>query len=335
MYRLGEIAGKLGLELHGDADREINGLASLGVAGPDQLSFLSDRHYLGQAATTEAAAVVTRAEFANHCHCDLLICEDPYLSFARLTALFVAPPEVRAGVDPTAVVDATARVHPAAAVGASACIERDAAIEDGVVLGPGVFIGRGSRLGRGTRVGPNACILQGVIVGEDCRIDSGAVVGGEGFGFARRAQGWETIHHLGGVRIGNRVVIGSCTTIDRGSLEDTVIEDGVIIDNQVQIAHNCHIGQNTAIAGCTGLAGSTIIGANCTLAGGVGTVGHLSICEGAHVTCMSMVTGSITEPGSWSSGTPMMETANWKRSAVRFRQLDDLFQRLQQLDKNE
>ena len=164
-------------------------------------------------------------------------------------------------------------------------------------------------------------------------IHSHSVIGADGFGFALGPEGWEKIVQSGGVRIGDRVEIGACTSVDRGTLEHTVIADGVIIDNQVQIAHNCRIGKNTAIAGCTGLAGSTIIGANCTLAGGVGVVGHVEICDNVHVTGMTMVTRSITEPGSYSSGTPMTATRDWKRNAVRFSQLDSLQQRLASLEK--
>jgi UDP-3-O-[3-hydroxymyristoyl] glucosamine N-acyltransferase len=333
VYRLGEIAAKLELELRGDASRMIHGLASLAVAGPDQLSFLWDSNYQARLMTTRAAAVITSGEFAADCPCDLLLAEDPYLSFARATALFTTQPGVVVGVHSSAVVDPSVRIGVATAIGPGACVEPDVTLEDGVILGPGVFVGRGAHIGCGSNIGPNTCIHAGVLIGRGCQIGSNSVLGGEGFGFARAGEGWEPIRHLGGLRIGNNVHIGSCTTVDRGSLEDTLIEDGVIIDNQVQIAHNCRIGENTAIAGCTGLAGSTIIGAHCTLAGGVGTVGHLSICDGAHVTCMSMVTGSITESGSWSSGTPMMETSDWKRSAVRFRNLDELHQRLQQLEK--
>ncbi|HEY7776516.1 MAG TPA: UDP-3-O-(3-hydroxymyristoyl)glucosamine N-acyltransferase, partial [Kineobactrum sp.] len=190
-------------------------------------------------------------------------------------------------------------------------------------------------IGAGSRLYPGAVLYHGVQLGEQCTIHSQAVLGADGFGFAPDGAGWQKIHQLGGVRLGNRVEVGACTTIDRGALEDTVVEDGAIIDNLVQIAHNCHIGKNTAIAGCTGLAGSTIIGANCTLAGGVGVVGHVEICDGVHVTGMTMVTKSITEPGSYSSGTPMSATRDWKRSAVRFTQLDSIQRRLTDLEKRQ
>jgi UDP-3-O-[3-hydroxymyristoyl] glucosamine N-acyltransferase len=176
-------------------------------------------------------------------------------------------------------------------------------------------------------------IYHDVHVGDNCVIHSQAVLGADGFGFVPGPTGWEKICQLGGVRIGDSVEIGACTTVDRGALDHTVIEDGAIIDNLVQIAHNCRIGKNTAIAGCTGLAGSTIIGANCTLAGGVGVVGHVEICDDVHVTGMTMVTKSITQPGSYSSGTPMARTGNWKRSAVRFSQLESIQKRLAAVER--
>ena len=203
------------------------------------------------------------------------------------------------------------------------------------MLGANAYLGHDSHLGAGTLVHPNAVIYYDVRIGENCVVHSQTVLGADGFGFAPGPQGWEKISQLGGVRVGDGVEIGACTTIDRGALDHTIIEDGAIIDNLVQIAHNCRIGKNTAIAGCTGLAGSTIIGANCTLAGGVGVVGHVEICDNVHVTGMTMVTKSITEPGSYSSGTPMTATNEWKRSAVRFSQLDSIQHRLVALEKQQ
>ena len=214
-------------------------------------------------------------------------------------------------------------------------IDAGADIGPNVVLGANCVIGERCRIGAGTRLHASVVLYRDVTIGEHCTLHANAVLGADGFGFAPSPEGWQKIHQLGGVRIGNRVEIGACTTIDRGALEDTVVEDGAIIDNLVQIAHNCHIGKNTAIAGCTGLAGSTIIGANCTLAGGVGVVGHVEICDNVHITGMTMVTKSITEPGSYSSGTPMASTRDWKRSAVRFAQLDSIQKRLAGLEKQQ
>lgn len=333
MYTLGELADRLGLTYSGNADRRITGLATLAEAGPQQLAFLANRKYLPQLTGTGAAAVILPPDLADQCPVDCLLSEAPYVAFARLTHLFDRSPVPPPGVHPSAVVSPDAEVHPEASIGPGAVIEAGAALARGVVIGAGVYIGHDSRLGAGTRVYPNAVIYHDVQIGEGCVIHSQAVIGADGFGFAPGEEGWEKICQLGGVRIGDRVEIGACTTVDRGALDHTVIEDGAIIDNLVQVAHNCRIGKNTAIAGCTGLAGSTIIGANCTLAGGVGVVGHVEICDNVHVTGMTMVTRSITEPGSYSSGTPMAPTRDWKRSAVRFSQLDSMQQRLAALEK--
>lgn len=335
MYSLGELAEILGARLDGDPDVRITGLSTLALAGPSQLSFLANSKYLPQLQQTRAAAVILRPDQAQQCPVACLIADNPYLTFARATALFVIEQRAAPGVHPSAVVAPDARIDSSASVGPHAVVESGATLGAGAVVGARVYIGAGCQIGAHTRLYPGAVLYHGVKVGEHCVIHSNAVLGADGFGFAPSATGWQKIHQLGGVRIGDRVEVGACTTIDRGALEDTVVEDGAIIDNLVQIAHNCHIGKNTAIAGCTGLAGSTIIGANCTLAGGVGVVGHVEICDNVHITGMTMVTKSITEPGSYSSGTPMSLTRDWKRSAVRFNQLDSIQKRLAELEKRQ
>ncbi|HDY82035.1 MAG TPA: UDP-3-O-(3-hydroxymyristoyl)glucosamine N-acyltransferase [Halieaceae bacterium] len=333
MYCLGELADQLDLKFSGDASREITGLATLETAGPADMAFMDSVKYLSQLARTRAAAVILAPEFVDQCPVDCLISASPYLAFARASNLFDRSPPPPPGVHSSAVVAADAQVHASASVGPNAVIEAGAVLAAGASVGANVYLGHNSRLGAATRVFPSAVIYHDVHVGEGCVIHSQSVLGADGFGFAPGPAGWEKICQLGGVRIGDRVEIGACTTVDRGALDHTVIEDGVIIDNQVQIAHNCRIGKNTAIAGCTGLAGSTTIGANCTLAGGVGVVGHVEICDNVHVTGMTMVTRSITQPGSYSSGTPMASTGDWKRSAVRFSQLESIQQRLVALEK--
>ncbi len=332
MYSLAELAGLLSLPFSGDPQRELRALASLESAGPGDLTFLAGRRHLPLLGTTRAGAVILHPEHADCCPADHLCSADPYLAFARATRLFDRSPAAPVGIHPAAVVDPHARVHPGAGVGPGAVVEAGAEVAAGAVLGAGVYLGHGSRVGAGTRVYPNACIYHDVIVGRQCVIHAQAVLGADGFGFARGSEGWEKIHQLGGVRIGDRVEIGALSAVDRGTLGHTVIEDGVIVDNLVQIGHNCRIGKNTAIAGCTGIAGSSIIGADCTLAGGVGVLGHLQICDGVHVTAMTMVTRSITEPGSYSSGTPMSATRTWKRNAVRFNQLEAIQRRLAALE---
>ncbi len=334
VYRLDQLAEKLGLAFSGDGACELTGMATLISAGPADLSFVSDKKYLPQLTATGAAVVIVVPDLVSQCPAACLISDNPYLSYARASRLFAHTGRSdSAGVHATAVISSRAQVHPTASIGPHVVIEAGVVIAADVVVGAGVFIGGDSRLGSSTRIYPNVVIYHNVHIGEHCTIHAQAVLGADGFGFAPGPDGWEKIHQLGGVRIGDRVEIGASTTVDRGALDHTVIDDGAIIDNLVQIAHNCRIGKNTAIAGCSGLAGSTIIGDNCTLSGGVGVVGHVEICDNVHITGMSMVTKTITEPGSYSSGTPLSATRDWKRSAVRFSQLDLIQKRLVSLEK--
>ena len=333
LYTLGELANRLDLAFVGDGQRQLTGLASLSGAGPRDLSFCSGPRQFRQLGSTRAGAVILQGKDAGHCPADCLLAEDAYLAFARATALFDREPPVASGVHPTAVVAPDAELHATVAVGPGAVVSGGAVLGANVVVGAGVYLGEGSRLGAGTRVHPNAVVYRDVTVGRYCVIHSQAVLGSDGFGFARGPEGWVRIRQLGGVRVGDNVEIGAGTTIDRGTLEHTVIEDGVIIDNLVQVGHNCHIGPRTAIAGCAGLAGSTVIGADCTLAGGVGVAGHVEICDNVHVTGMTMVTRSIDRPGSYSSGTRMAPTREWKRSAVRFSQMESILRRLAVLEQ--
>ncbi|MEM1112423.1 MAG: UDP-3-O-(3-hydroxymyristoyl)glucosamine N-acyltransferase [Pseudomonadota bacterium] len=335
MYTLGELAQRLGLSFSGDAERSLSGLSTLAAAGPDDLSFLANRRYATQLSETLAGAVILQAEFVDQCPSDCLIAEDPYLAFARLSGLFDRSPKQAAGVHPSATVADGASVDESASIGPQAVVEEGAVLGPDVTVGALAYIGHNCEIGKGCIIHAGASVQHSVRMGRYCVIHPRAVIGGDGFGFAPGPDGWEKIHQLGGVLLGECVEVGACTTIDRGALADTVLEDGVIVDNLVQIAHNCHIGKNTAIAGCSGLAGSTIIGANCTLAGGVGVVGHVEICDNVHVTGMTMVTKSITEPGSYSSGTPMTSTRDWKRNAVGFAQLDAIRRRLKALEQSQ
>lgn len=334
MTTLGELAERFQLTLAGDPDVPVTGLATLVAAGPQEIAFLSNRKYLSQLTETRAAAVILHPDLVEQCPVATLATDNPYLAFARVTHVFALQGDVVAGIHPSAVVHTDANVAASASIGPFAVVEAGAEIGAGAILGAGVHVGMGSRVGAHTRLHPGAKVYHDVFIGERCTLHSNCVIGADGFGFAPGPDGWEKICQLGGVRIGNDVEVGACTTIDRGALDHTFIADGVIIDNLVQVAHNCRIGKNTAIAGCTGLAGSTIIGENCTLAGGVGVVGHVEICDNVHVTGMTMVTRSITEPGSYSSGTPMMNTRDWRKSAVRFSQLDKIQQRLAAMEKH-
>lgn len=333
MITLGELAQQFNLQLSGDAQQPVAGLATLASAGPDQVSFLANKKYAGQLAGTRAAAVIIHPDLAEECPVPTLVTPDPYLAFARLTAVFDCSPPVSPGIHPAATVSAEAQVAKSAAIGANAVIEAGAVIGEGASIGANSYLGQSSRIGANSQIYPGVVIYHDVHLGEDCVVHGQAVLGADGFGFAPGEQGWVKIHQLGGVRIGDRVEIGAGTTIDRGALEHTVIEDGAILDNQVHVAHNCHIGKNTAIAGCTGMAGSTIIGANCTIAGMVGLVGHIELCDDVHITGMTMVTRSITEPGVYSSGVPMGSNREWRKNAVRFSQLESIYKRLVALEK--
>lgn len=341
-YTLAEIAERLSLTLSGvsalDASqRVVRGLATLAAANNERVSFFSNPAYRNQLQSTQAAAVILKSELVADCPVPCLISENPYLDYARLSSLFAEAPYTNVGIHPGAVVAASAQVATTAVIGAHCVVSENAVIGNGVVLGAGCFVGRGSTVGANSLIHPRVTIYHNVQVGENCILHSGVVIGADGFGFApnfsdQESNGWQKIHQLGGVVIGNRVEIGANTCIDRGALDDTVIEDGVIIDNLVQIAHNVKIGKYTAIAACTGIAGSTEIGEHCTIAGAVGIVGHLRIADRVHITAKSLVTGSITEAGSYSSGTALTKTAAWRKSAVRFLQLESLFQRVRALE---
>lgn len=330
---LGQLAEFLGATLRGPADKQITGLATLQEAGPDQVSFLANPQYRKFLATTQAAAVLLKPADAEGYAADALLVPDPYLAYARISHLFDPKPKAAVGVHPTAIVALDAFVDPAASIGAYAVIESGARIAAGVTIGAHCFIGARSVIGEGGWLAPRVTLYHDVRIGQRVVIQSGAVLGGEGFGFANEKGVWQKIAQIGGVTIGDDVEIGVNTAIDRGAMDDTRIGNGVKLDNQIQIAHNVQIGDHTAMAACVGISGSAKIGKHCMLAGGVGLVGHIEICDGVFVTGMTMVTRSITEPGSYSSGTAMQPAAEWRKSAARMRHLDDMARRLQHLEK--
>src|SRR3990167_1051310 len=331
--KLGQLAEFLGATLRGDPEKEITGLATLQEAGPAQLSFLANPQYRKYLADCRAAALLLKAADAEGYAGNALVVPDPYLAYARISHLFDPKPKAPAGIHPTAVVAADAVVDPAASVGAFAVIESGARIAAGVTVGAHCFIGARSEIGEGGWLAPRVTLYHDVRIGKRVVIQSGAVLGGEGFGFANEKGVWQKIAQIGGGSIGDDVEIGANTTIDRGALADTLIGNGVKLDNQIMIAHNVQVGDHTAMAGCAGISGSTKIGKHCMIAGGVGMVGHIEVCDNVFVTGMTMVTRSITEPGSYSSGTAMQPAGEWRKSAARIRQLDEMARRLQQLEK--
>lgn len=324
---LAQIAEAIGGNVHGDQDVLISGLATLNNAGPTQLSFLANPKYAAQLEHTRAAAVIIASSVLDRVPCNAIVVDQPYLAFARATKLFDNAPIADQKIHPSAIISSSAKIASRVTIGPNAVVGDDVVIGEGSWIGANVVISDYAVIGADCHIMPNVSIYHHVKLGDRVRIQSGATIGSDGFGFAPTKVGWLRINQLGSVSIGDDVDIGANTTIDRGALDDTVIENNVIIDNLVQIAHNVVIGEGSAIAGCTGIAGSSVIGKRCTLAGGVGVVGHISICDDVHVTGMTMVTRSITQPGSYSSGTPMSDTKTWKRNAVRFNQLNDFFKK--------
>ncbi|RTR03413.1 UDP-3-O-(3-hydroxymyristoyl)glucosamine N-acyltransferase [Halomonas nitroreducens] len=331
---LAEIAAHLGARLQGDGERRVRGLATLRDAGPEQVSFLANRAYLKDLPGTRAAAVLLHPSHAGECPCDCLTLDNPYLGYAELSRLFdpLAGRET-VGVHPSAVVGEGVTLGEGVAIGPQAVVEAGVVLGDHVVIGPGCVVGADTWIGAGTRLHANVTVYHGVVVGERGILHSGCVIGADGFGFAHDGGGWHKIAQLGGVVLGDDVEVGSCSSIDRGALGDTVIGNDVKIDSQVQIAHNVQVGDHSALAGCVGIAGSTRVGRHCMLGGGVGLSGHLTICDGVQVTGMSLVTNSIHQPGVYSSGTGAMDNAQWRRNAVRFKQLDEIARRLSRLEK--
>ena len=333
-YTLGELADLLQAELLGEAQLEITGLATLVSAGPGDLSFLSNPAYSDQLASCKASAVIVEEKYVNCCPLNVLVSSTPYVSFAHATALFDPTATSAATTHPTAVIHADASLGAAVAVGAYALIDANVNIADGVRIGSGCYIGEDSCLGEACVLHSGVKIYHGVSLGSGVIVHSGTVIGSDGFGFAFDGNKSVKFHQLGGVVIGDDVEIGAGSTIDRGALDDTVIERGVKLDNMVHIGHNCRIGEHTVICGCSGLGGSTLVGKYCILGGGVGVIGHLTIADRVQVSARTLISKTISEPGMYSSGTGQMKTAEWKRSIVRFEQLDSMAKRLNALEKS-
>jgi UDP-3-O-[3-hydroxymyristoyl] glucosamine N-acyltransferase len=332
-HSLHALARTLGLELNGAPDLTITGLATLEKAGPSEITFYSNKRFHRALTHTRAGAVILRAEDARACPVPALISRNPYATYARLSQLFARGPAVAPGIHPTALVDPSARVAADASVGPHVVIGAGTVVGARVRIGANSVVGHSCTLGADSQLMANVTLYDGVRLGARVLVHSAVVIGADGFGFATDGEGHHKIAQLGGVMIGDDVEIGAGSTIDRGALEDTVIEAGVKIDNQVQIAHNVRIGANTIICGCSAIAGSSVIGKNCIIAGAVGVINHITICDKVTVTAMSLVNQSITEPGVYSSGTGLSDTASWRKNIVRFRQLDEIWKRLQGLEK--
>jgi UDP-3-O-[3-hydroxymyristoyl] glucosamine N-acyltransferase len=325
---LAEIVARLGGEAVGAAGTPLTGVATLDSAGPGQLAFLSNPRYRARAAASRAGAVIVGPGDRDATSGPRIVTDNPYAYYARAVALFNPERAIVPGVHPTAVVAPGARIAPGAEVGPYVVIGADCVVGEGAAIGSHCSLGERSSIGAGTRLHPRVTVYGGCTIGARCVVHSGAVIGSDGFGMARESGRWLKIPQVGGVRIGDDVEIGANTTIDRGALDDTVIEEGVKLDNQIQVGHNCVIGAHTVIAGCTGISGSVTIGRNCMIGGGVGFVGHLTICDGATISGFTFVTKSVTEPGTYTSGMPLMPHAQWLRNTAHLRHLDELARRV-------
>jgi UDP-3-O-[3-hydroxymyristoyl] glucosamine N-acyltransferase len=339
--RLGDIvaslAGEFDARLVGSPDVLIQRLAPLESAGPAELSFLSHVKYQGKLTQSSAACVVVgpQAEHAAALRGACIVVGDPYLYFARITQLWKKHHQLAeaAAIHPGALIDPSAQLAPGVSVGAFACIGADAVLEAGVRVGEHGVIGRGVSIGAGTRLAARVTVADGCTIGARCIVHPGAVIGADGFGFAPHDGAWEKIEQLGAVRVGNDVEIGANTCIDRGALQDTVIEDGVKLDNLIQIGHNVHIGRHSALAGCVGVAGSATIGAHCTVGGGAVVLGHLSLADHVHVSAASVVTRSIRKPGHYTGLFPIDDNASWEKNAATLKQLHGLRERLKVMEQ--
>lgn len=334
---LGAIVEALGGQLFGDPTRPIDRPAPLGSASARDIAFVAQVRYAAQIASTQAGALIVPAALQGQAQARgaCIVTDDPYLYFARLTQWW------RAQHDPAPVADIhpSAVVHQSAVIGEAVAIGPFAVIEAGVRVGAGARIGAHSHLGRDAEVGEGSCLYPRVTLGARCRVGarcilhSGVVVGADGFGFAPHQGHWVKIEQLGAVRIGNDVEIGANTCIDRGALDDTVIEDGVKLDNLIQIGHNVRVGAHTAMAGCVGVAGSADIGAHCTIGGGAVVLGHLRLADGVHVSAASVVTRSILQPGHYTGMFPIDDNASWEKNAASLKQLNRLRERLKAVEQ--
>lgn len=331
-WRLGDIVARLGGEVRGDVDFQIRGVGSLAHAGPEQAAFLAHAKYRAQLSATRAGALVLPPAEAALVDRPSILTPDPYGYFARLSALLNPPSEVAPGVHPSAVVEASASVHPSACIGAFVRIGHGAEVGAATVIEAGVIIGDDVRLGAQCRLHANVVIYQGCRLGDRVILHAGAVIGADGFGFAPIDGRWVKIPQVGIVVIGDDVEVGANTTIDRGALDDTVIEEGVKLDNQIQIGHNCRIGAHTAIAGCVGMAGSTVIGKGCRIGGSAMFTGHLEVADGVDISGGTVITKSVREKGVYTALFPFTTHERWLRNAVQLRNLQELAERVAALE---
>jgi UDP-3-O-[3-hydroxymyristoyl] glucosamine N-acyltransferase len=330
---LGELAGRFGCELRGDADRVVARVGTLTGAGPEAITFLANSLYRAKLGATSAGAVILAPRDRDACPVDCLVHPEPYLTYARVASFLHPAPAAVPGIHPTAVVAATARVAASAQIDPYAVVGAGSSVGEHAVIGAGTVLGANVAVGAATRLAPRVAVQDGVRIGARCIVHPGAVLGADGFGFAPDHGAWQKIPQIGGVVIGDDVEIGANTTIDRGTIEDTVIENGVKLDNLVQIAHNVRLGEHTIMAAMSGVAGSTKVGKRCMIGGGAVMINQLTICDDVLFTFRSIVTRSVDEPGTYSGHLPAEEATKWRKSVARFRKLDTMADRLAKAER--
>ena len=330
---LADLAVRFACELRGDPDTIISAVGTLQSARTGDISFLANPKYQSYLANTNASAVIVDEKNADAVPVSALICKDPYAVYAQVADLLHPVFTHPHGIHPSAVVEPNAAISASASVGPLAVIEAGAVIDDRVRIGPGCIIGRDCRIQSDTRLVAKVVLRSNVVIGKRCVLHPGVVVGSDGFGIAQTSEGWIRVPQIGGVSIGDDVDIGSNTTIDRGAIEDTVIENGVKLDNQIQIGHNVHVGEHTVMAACAGVSGSTTIGKRCFIAGMVGFVGHLDITDDVMITGRTMVSSSIAKSGVYSGALSADDARSWRRNSARFKKLDEMAKRLAKLEK--
>jgi UDP-3-O-[3-hydroxymyristoyl] glucosamine N-acyltransferase len=332
-YTLGELAERFGCTVKGDPDVRLSLVASLQEADEEAIGFIANAKYLPLLESTRAGAVILSAQHAQQSQIPALIARNPYATYARVASVLHPLPAAKPGAHSSAVIERGVRLEAGVSIGPGCVIEEGASLGVNVVLGPQCVVMRNARIGDNTRLVARVTVCADVSIGQRCILHPGAVVGSDGFGNAPDDGSWMKIPQLGSVRIGDDVEIGANTTIDRGTLQDTVIEEGVRLDNLIQVAHNVRIGAHTAIAALVGIAGSTTIGKHCVIAGKVGIADQLDICDGVTVLAMTAVGASIHQPGVYSGAIGMDEVTKFRRSAVRFRQLDEMAKDIRELKK--
>lgn len=334
-YTLAELAAEVGAEVQGPSQGVIRGLGTLLTANPEQLTFFANPKYRPHLADCQAGAVLCTAADAQYLKVPALIVPNPYLAFAKLSQLFSVTPPPPMSVHASAVVAATAQLGDNISLGPGVVVEANAVIGEGSIIQANSVVGEGVQIGANVRIYPNVTLYHGVSIGDNTVIHAGSVIGADGFGFAFGEGRWHSVAQVGGVRIGCNVNIGANVTIDRGAIEDTVVNNGVILDDQVHLGHNVTVGEHSALAGKAGISGSSHIGKYCMIGGAVGLAGHLTLADQVNILGMTLVSKSITKPGTYGSALPADDERRWRRNTARFRKLDELYRRVVALEKQQ